>query len=754
MTEQNSFFPVRHLSPSASWHLIQYLNKVKPDIVLIEGPVDANEQLDNIVDKRVKPPIAILAYTQELPVRTILYPFAEYSPEYQAIKWAKKNKKEVRFIDLPTSVFLAFEDIKYEPYREDSDIDIYSKIYRAYGDLDYDTFWERNFEHNLNEDAFRLSMLEFGQNLREFTESNDIESARNVVREAFMKNQIQRALKDGYSQNKMIVITGAYHTSNLLNSQSIALTDSEIDKLPKKNSNLTLMPYSYYKLSTRSGYGAGNRAPYYFEMMWEYMNSKKLLNLPQYYMTSIASNMREEGHIKSSAEVIEAVRLAEGLAQMYFGSMPTLQDLRDGAKTCLGDGTFSKVSNAIANVEIGTKIGKLPDGMSNTAIQNDFNYMLKNLKLDRYKTVVATNLTLDLRENRRVKSEKSAFLDLNRSFFLHRLNILGVSFGKFLNTSQSNANWKEEWILCWRPETEIEIVESALYGDTVEMAAAYIIKEKLDKCENIKEASSIIISCYECGMAKMVFYAIDVLQSLSVDAEVFDEIVSSAFNISHIIRFGNVRKLELSVLEPILSQLFLRACLIMLDSADCNNDAAKIMADSIEKLDKIATYHSEIVDFNTYIDELRILSDRDDRNAMLSGIACSILLERTLIDNDKLTVEISRRLLPGIPADIGAGWFEGLASRNQYVIIANMTIWDKLDTYIMSLNTNELKSAIVLLHRTFSQFEPSQKHMIAENLANIWGIDENNLSQYLNSELSEEEQNMIDQLQQFDFDNI
>lgn len=763
MINQNNFFPVRHLSPSASWHLIKYLDKVNPDIVLIEGPSDANSELDNIASSQVKPPIAILGYTKELPIKTILYPLAEYSPEYQAIKWAKYNKKEVRFIDLPTSTFLALEaknldtesneSIENRIYSENTTSNIYKEISKLYG-VDYDTFWERNFEHNLNEDSFRLGMLNFGENLRSLTESKNMEDAQNVVREAFMKAQIEKAIDEGYKLDKIVVITGAYHTSNILNENTTSLTKQEITKLPSLNCNLTLMPYSYYRLSNRSGYGAGNKSPYYFEMMWEYMTKQKLDRLPQYYMACLVDNMRKEGHIKSSAEVIEAIRLAIGLSNLHDGSLPTLQDLRDGAKTCLGEGSFSKIANAVARVEIGTKIGYLPEGISNTALQNNFNHMLKDLKLEKYKTIVSETIALDLRENRRVKTEKAAFLDLNRSFFLHQLEVLGISFVSYVNVYQNNANWKEQWNLCWRPETEIELVESALYGDTVELAAAYKLKEDLDKCDKIEEVSLIITKCYECGISKMVEYASNILQKLSISANALNELAEAAFNISYILRFGSIRKIELEVLKPIISQLFFKASLIMADSADCNNEAAKIITEAIEKLDKITTYNADLVDTSTFITELTNLSNRDDRNPIISGMACSILLERGLIDNDMLVNEISRRLLPGIPADIGAGWFEGLAKRNRYIILSNMVIWEKLDNYIISLNSQDLKQAVVFLHRTFSEFSPAEKHTIAENLANIWNIDSDDLSEYLNRDLSEAEMKMLKDLEDYDFDNL
>ena len=99
-------FGVRHLSPAAAWHLRQLLDRVRPRLVLIEGSDDADELIPHIVSTKSKLPIAILAYTADAPIRTFVYPLATYSPEYQALRWCQENKTKVRFMDLPSSVFL------------------------------------------------------------------------------------------------------------------------------------------------------------------------------------------------------------------------------------------------------------------------------------------------------------------------------------------------------------------------------------------------------------------------------------------------------------------------------------------------------------------------------------------------------------------------------------------------------------------------------------------------------------------------
>ena len=108
-------FGVRHLSPSASYHLRQALDACQPQLVLVEGPSDLNDQMHWFCHPKTQFPAAILAYTKKPPVHTILYPFACYSPEIQAILWAHQHQVECRFMDLPSDVFLALEEGAREP---------------------------------------------------------------------------------------------------------------------------------------------------------------------------------------------------------------------------------------------------------------------------------------------------------------------------------------------------------------------------------------------------------------------------------------------------------------------------------------------------------------------------------------------------------------------------------------------------------------------------------------------------------------
>ncbi|MGE5611102.1 MAG: DUF5682 family protein [Bacillota bacterium] len=110
-------FGIRHLSAGGAHHLRLFLEEIRPTAVLIEGPADAEGEFAALVSPETRPPVAILAHTTELPVRTILYPFAVYSPEYAALAWAAAHGVPARFIDLPSDILLALE---YGRSREDA----------------------------------------------------------------------------------------------------------------------------------------------------------------------------------------------------------------------------------------------------------------------------------------------------------------------------------------------------------------------------------------------------------------------------------------------------------------------------------------------------------------------------------------------------------------------------------------------------------------------------------------------------------
>lgn len=746
-----NFFGIRHLSPAGGFYLERYLDEIRPECVLIEAPCDFEDTLSDIVRTETQPPFAILAYTSTAPVRTILYPFGVYSPEYRAILWAHKNGVPVRFTDLSSETFLALnspsgDTEETENAETEREMSVYEKLDIQSGEGSHETFWERTLEHCADICAYNEGANLFGQKIREHSSKTDENAEELRLREIYMRSVIRKAVKDGFAPEKIVVVTGSYHVEGLR-----SWADEEtLPEFPKAESLHTLMPYSYFRLSTRSGYGAGNKAPAYYELIWDGLRHGDPLYAANAYLTKIAAFQRNNGFAASSAQVIEAMRLACSLAKMRGGSVPVLRDLRDAAETCLGEGSFAAISMAVADTEIGTKIGELPEGVSRTSIQDDFYRLLKVLKLEKYKSLTEQELRLDLRENRRVASASAALIDLARSFFLHKLRVLGIGFARQLETAQDNATWAEGWAIRWSPEAEIRLVESALLGDTVELAASFALKERTENSA-MSDIAEVIEDAFLCGMSSSLDYAVTALQAVAVDAVSFEELAKTAFRLSNIIGYGSIRRIDNSALEPILKQLYYRACLILEDACICDDTAAKSIAEAINMLNSTELAR-DFLSTNDWVTALKSVARRDDLNTVLSGLAAAILLERSQMTNEELKTEVSRRLSRGVPADLGAGWFEGLTMRNRYGLIARLSLWESLDEYIQSLDDEEFKRALVFLRRAFSDFSPAEKDSIAENLGELWGLNGAEVSEIVNSQLDTASQEQIAALDDFDFD--
>ncbi|HLW91171.1 MAG TPA: DUF5682 family protein, partial [Roseiarcus sp.] len=107
MSADVRIFGIRHHGPGSARRLVEALDELKPSLALIEGPADASDLLPMLADSAMTPPVALLTYAADDPGRAIFWPFARFSPEYQAACWAARHGAAMRFIDIPAAWRLA-----------------------------------------------------------------------------------------------------------------------------------------------------------------------------------------------------------------------------------------------------------------------------------------------------------------------------------------------------------------------------------------------------------------------------------------------------------------------------------------------------------------------------------------------------------------------------------------------------------------------------------------------------------------------
>ncbi|EOA7426266.1 DUF5682 family protein, partial [Shigella sonnei] len=116
----------------------------RPRYVLIEGPADFNDRVDELFLAH-QLPVAIYSYCQyqdgAAPGRGAWTPFAEFSPEWQALQAARRIQAQTYFIDLPC--WAQSEEVDDSP---DTQEESQALLLRATRMDNSDTLWDHLFE--------------------------------------------------------------------------------------------------------------------------------------------------------------------------------------------------------------------------------------------------------------------------------------------------------------------------------------------------------------------------------------------------------------------------------------------------------------------------------------------------------------------------------------------------------------------------------------------------------------------------------
>ena len=227
------------------------LAEQRPDVVLIEGPPEADGLVALVADEEMRPPVALLGYVPGESQQAAFWPFAVFSPEWQAIGYALDAGIPVRFCDLPAAHQLAMAARDVPLARTDP----VAELAAAAGYDDPERWWEDVVEHVPGPAVFDALAEAIGI-LRADAEEAD---SRDAIREAHMRKVLRRTVREGFE--RIAVICGAWHVPALRDLPPAAADDRLLRGLPKVKASLTWVPWTYGRLSYASGYGPASAPP-------------------------------------------------------------------------------------------------------------------------------------------------------------------------------------------------------------------------------------------------------------------------------------------------------------------------------------------------------------------------------------------------------------------------------------------------------------------------------------------------------------
>lgn len=759
---------IRHHGPGSAKNVKAFLEQVKPDIVLVEGPPDADGILQWADKKALKPPVAILCYQPDNPQQSAFYPFAEFSPEWQAIQYARKNNIHVRFMDLPSANAFAIENEKRKAVEEkakeeestndivdtenktggddngiinnavllNNDIRLKSAtpmklnssnqslahkkyissalaeeipveattiirldpiayLAKAAGYDDGEKWWEHTFEHRQNDEAVFDAVNEAMQALRESLPPKD--DTMEQLREAYMRKIIRQAEKELF-QN-IAVICGAWHAPALTNMPKQKEDNDLLKSLPKVKVECTWVPWTYNRLSFYSGYGAGIASPGWYEHIWHHPKDDGTR-----WMAKVAKLFRSKQMDTSVAHVIEAVRLAESLASLRNLSKAGLEELNEATLSVLCNGEPVMMSLLHHELIVSDRIGEVPDDIPKPPLQLDIEKLQKKLRLP--PTADWKDYTLDLRKEN----------DLERSIFLHRLQLLNIKWGHRSGVS-GKGTFKEQWRLQWDPAFSIDIIEKGTYGNTTEEAATKYVMQLADEATALPDVCSLLENSIPAELPLAIASLIRQINNLAAASGDVIQLMEVIPNLVNVSRYGNVRKTDAELVMGIIDSMITRICISL--PAACtgiNEDAAEHLLELFAKMNAAVNVLQQNDITRQWQQTLKFVSAGKNTAPVIAGYATRLLADYKLIAGDELVKAFYYAMSSATAPGIAAAWLEGFLKGSGTILLIDNDLWDVVNNWVEQLDEDIFTQVLPLLRRTFSNFSKPERRKLGEKV--------------------------------------
>jgi len=717
---------IRHHGPGSARAVAAALEELKPDAILIEGPPEADTLIPLAAHPAMRPPVALLVYADADPSRAGFWPFAEFSPEWVAIKCGAEAGIPVRFIDLPSGHRFAelpkdedagtdpiddteqaeHSEAGHEKHDEQRGVeeahaletiqrtDPIAALATAAGYDDPERWWEDVVEQRA--DGTFSALDSFAAIADAMAVVRDKARPEDEQREAYMRQCIREEAKAG--RERIAVVCGAFHVPALTEIGPAAADAKLLKELPKKvKTTATWVPWTHGRLSFRSGYGAGIESPGWYHHLFTAPD-----RVVERWLARVAELFRAEDLPVSSAHLIEATRLAETLATLRGRTLAGLTEVTEAVQSVLCNGYDTQMALVRDKLVIGEDLGEVPPDVPVVPLAADLVREQKRLRFQ--PKPGQTEAKLDLRKPN----------DGEKSRLLHRLNLLGIHWGT-LGRAQGSGTFWETWSLDWQPEFAVQLVEAAIWGTTVVTAATAKAADLAMNAEQLAGITDVVEACLLADLPD----ALDPIMGLLADRAAVDTDVAHLADalpaLARTLRYTDVRGTDTAALRKVADTLVVRIALGFPQACTgLDEDGAQKMRARLDNTHHAVGLLDDPAASQEWYRAMHLVADRQGMTGLLAGRAVRLLYDASRIDGEELGRRMGLALTPGVPPAEAAAWLDGVLSGGAMLLIHDPVLLGLLDRWIASIPADSFTDVLPLLRRTFSNFEGPERRKIGE----------------------------------------
>jgi hypothetical protein len=699
-------FGIRHHGPGSARRLERALEQLQPDHILIEGPADVTQELQYVLHPDLVPPIALLSYNPKDFSQASYFPFAEYSPEWLAMRYALRNAIPMAFMDLPMSMQFsqataARQELDFGDNRAEEPAirDPLGYIAKIAGYSDSERWWEVTFEHEADDIVVFDQVLHLMTALRE--DESRQESLQTRQREAYMRKVIRKVVKEG--AQRIAVVCGAWHAPVLAGWQSFPLKqDNQLLKGIKKTKVVsTWIPWSYELLATKSGYGAGVLSPAWYQLLFRQSD-----DVVVHWMARVSALLRKEDLDASAAHVLEAVRLAEALTALRQKKLPGIDELEEAARTVFMQGARAPLDLIREELIIGRVVGQVPASIPTVPLLKDVEQLIKKARLSKfYQSAGKETKELDLRKPS----------NLVASLLLHRLQLLGIPWGEPQAGPEGQlGSFREIWQLHWQPAFAIRLIEMGMWGNTLETACIRYVQDRAKGMQSLPELTQLTAEVLKADLSALIPSLVQRLQQASVQTSDVQFLMDAFPTLVQIIRYGNTRKTDVRAVEQLVDQLAPRISIGL--PPICLNIEEEVARDIFKQLIQL-NHALAILNDQEHQERwhtaLLQIAEAQQAHDLLRGLASRWLFDKQVWKEEKAAAAMAYALSEKAQVLVVAHWLEGFLQGSGLLLLHHERLWKIVDDWVRQLPMTTFVDVVPLLRRAFSNFsEPEREQLL------------------------------------------
>ncbi len=742
------FFPVRHHSPVCSYQLRRVIAAYQPEIILIEGPENANELIPILSDERTTLPAAIYYFYKDKKKYVsdegrdfhCYYPFVESSPEMTAMREARRIGVEARFIDLPYSEILihtqeseGFRAAKERHSYADDSYLVQSRFYEMLcektGLRTFEEFWEKYFEIaglHLSPEDFLRQMYTYCTLTRESTPAERMEQDGTLVREQHMAFRI-RELMPEYS--RILVVTGGFHSPALakLTAEKKKPKTVRLHSFPPELESCYPIAYTYVAADALRGYASGMPHPGYYDTITRKLRETDdtdavFREVGLELLTETAKQSAQKDISVTIADVTAAWTLAQGLAALRESPAPGYAEIADGVTSTFIKGAKTAATayplEILSRIATGSGVGHIGDQSHVPPLILDFEKQCRLLRL-KCDTAIPQEAEISLFTSER-EGEKSRFF--------HRMNFLQTGFGERLkgpdlhqNTDRSRV--REVWRYCRTPQVDAALVDHTIHGMTLYEACQNLAAEKIRTERRCEVAAQVSVDCFLMGVTLTAKDLPRMEEIIAGDGDFF----SLGKGLHAFDMLGGLRELygfEDSANRDHLILCFNKLLTLLPSMANAAPEQAQECIRICRLLygvtGRILPERREDL-----FDALRMLTHQNEKEPSVYGAAMGLLYA---MDVSYLTAAESamQGYLRGTGEmqKLGARYLKGLFETARDIALSDREFLVMTDALLASLDAEDFMEIMPFLRLAFSYFTPQEVQTIAQSAAAIHGKGE------------------------------